>query len=404
MDRRSREGRALIYRKVEEQELGRNVQQVVYAKKTHASPSKPKIVQMRVVATPGEVKEVVKRFGGLEISTPENYSMRYSKHGNFYAIKEVIQQVPMVSSTRRIAFYSESEQMLWTREYEVPYDASETSFFISDEDGSVVEVDPNNLIVTFFDGTGERMRELKIAELLSKYTLEHWKGLFGQFTDDGKYFIANDIYDVYGLEGASNRSSIFLFSKNGQMLWRFEAEEPSSGRKIWPSRDGSYILNTHFDVRSRITVKSSTYLLGKNGSLIKRYDNINLSEADYSETQEKALLCDGRQVFLIECKTGEILMRYGSKTGILGVDLSDELGVVAVLEGNLIPEKSSDKMGKLNNGRLLVLNYDRIPAWEEELPQVEEEGSIGTYLSMSGNGESIGMRIGKAFMQFELEK
>lgn len=89
---------------------------------------------------------------------------------------------------------------------------------------------------------------------------------------------------------------------------------------------------------------------------------------------------------LIRCKTGEVVTKY--RPSALSVDISEELGVVAMLH--------SYKIKVFNIGGVL-------PAWEMNLPIIEEP-QIGAKLSLSGDGKRIGVKLGSKYSEYKLQE
>ncbi len=148
----------------------------------------------------------------------------------------------------------------------------------------------------------------------------------------------------------------------------------------------------------------ATYLHDRDGNIIKRFPGLNTSYAVFSESQEYVVLNNNNAVNLIQCRTGKIVMHYpywGRGPNILDVDISEELGVVAILEGSVRSGTVSNHLAQFSNGKISIINFNGVPAWEMRLPIIMAP-QILTKISLSVDGKTLGVQLASSYYEYKL--
>jgi len=154
---RGREEKVLEYQLVEEKDLGQNLREVIYSKRTKNSPMKPQYISKYFLTQDGmKITGDLLRadnFQKLTTTGIEN-NFVFSDYGNFYSEKKVVERKLDGSLKMRIKFYQAPDVLLWEKEYERGYDLPDVSFIVSDFDGSVIEINNIHYIINFYNSRG----------------------------------------------------------------------------------------------------------------------------------------------------------------------------------------------------------------------------------------------------------
>ncbi len=394
---RGREGKVMEYELVKEQNLGKDIRKVIYSKKTYTDPMKPKYIRRHFITKdgrklPGELVALNKGKAIPNISPKDRIT--FTESGNFYYRKKVLERIEKGPMKIRVSFFQAPDKILWEKDYIIGYDAGGPGYIISDFDGTVVEIVGK---LYFYSSSGDFLNSHKLYNTKISY---REGGITGRFTENGQYFVSQ----VTGDDGStySHGTAIILFTKDGEKLWTFEPFEPKGFYTIWPSLDASFIISFNFILGK----EEATYLLDRKGNLIQRFLGLYTSHAVFSESQEYAVLNNINEVNLIRCQTGEIAMHYphwGRGPNILDIDISEELGVVAILEGSISGQTVNNPLAKFTNGKISVINLNGVPAWEHYLPIIEAP-QIATKLSLSRDGKTIGVMLASTYSEYKLQE
>jgi len=392
---RGLEGKTLEYEMETEQDLGKEIRQVIFSETTKEAPARPKYIRRRALS--GEEKSV-----GDNLIAADNFqSVRIiskggrfiiSDQGNFYGWKRPVGERTDWTIPMRVTFYRAPNEMLWEKDYEKEYDSRDLSFVISNSDGSVVEINSISGQVKFYDPNAKIVNRHKLFNTAGYRE----GGITGRFTENGEYFVAKATAD----DGSTYRygSAVILFTKDGKKLWTFEPREAKGFFTIWPSPDASFIVSYNYLPGK----EEATYLLDRKGNLVQKFPGLYTSYAAFSESREYVVLNNPyNEVNLIRCQTGEKVMRYN--VGALSVDISEELGVVAILQGSVRGQTVTNHLAKLTNGKITVLNFNGVPAWELNLPVIEAP-QIAAKLSLSGDGRTIGVMLASTYREYKLQE
>jgi hypothetical protein len=129
--------------------------------------------------------------------------------------------------------------------------------------------------------------------------------------------------------------------------------------------------------------KKSTYLLSKNGELIKRYENVLGSLICFSSNEKYALFHSPYDpAFLIDLPSGEVLFKYGRKGGFHqanSLDIAEDAKI----------------FGLASSSAVSLIGFDGSKVWSHTFPS---EGGRVSSLRLSDDGKQMVIAIGSKVM------
>ena len=288
---------------------------------------------------------------------------------------------------------------LWELDRVLYYDSSPIRYSISNN-GLAIELDNSSGIFTLYDQKGNEIKKIKL------YTGEgdtEGQNIGGEFSEDGEYLliVARDDYGhVFG-EG----KGVLLFTCDGKELWRFNLEENVGGGAI--SKLGNYVIVSALFWPSSTYPpdKKSTYLLSKNGALIKRYENVLGSLICFSSTEKYALFNSPYEgAFLIDLPSGGVLLKYGRLAGFhlvksLDIDIAEDAKVFGFIA--CYPGTERLVMEKEGNIEVMLIGFESLKFWSDVFPSPDYRSLSPVSLRLSDDGKQMVIQIGTKIMIYQ---
>ncbi len=268
---------------------------------------------------------------------------------------------------------------IWEKEYEKEYHEGGGSYYVSDK-GIVVEYSGKTL--TFYDSKGDKVRGV---ELLYAGVERGITG--GFFSKDGNYLVVR-VHDP-DKEIFSTGTGAMLFNNLGVELWRFKTEG-NNACAVYISPKGKYIIvssvNLGYDEQGIYrSLERTTYLLNREGHLIREYSNLLSSIADFSSSENYAIVFDatgkGKRAYLLDTKTGDRLFKFslmGTRWHVNNVRIAEA--------GKLI--------GIAYDNKVELIQFNGVKAWSQEVSNPED-------LWLSDDGSKIAVRSKNKILRFE---
>jgi hypothetical protein len=224
------------------------------------------------------------------------------------------------------------------------------------------------------------------------------------FSDDGEYalFIANESCPDTLEEGVR----VLLFSWDGKELWRFTSDENfNTGGGI--SKLGNYVIVSSLASPSSSYPpdRKSTYLLSKNGDLIKRYENVLGSLICFSSDEEYVLFNSPYEgAFLIDLPSGGVLLRYGRLAGFhlaksLAIDIAEDAKIFGFIA--CYPGTERLVMEKEGNIEIMLMGFEGLKVWSDIFPSPDYRLLSPVNLRLSDDGKQMVIQIGTKIMIYQ---
>ena len=251
--------------------------------------------------------------------------------------------------------------------------------------------------MTFYDSKGNKVKEVELL-----YARPETGITSGFFSEDGNYLVVN-IMDNEEKEIFSSGTGVILFDNLGEELWRFETEEESAG-PLYISSEGKHIIaeshNWGRDEEGMTDlIKRITYLLDREGHLIRKYSNLMSSPGTFSSSGNYAIVCDAptRKTYLLDTKTGDRLLEL--KRGLIR---------------NVCIAEEAKLIGITYNNKIELIQFNGVKAWSHEVSDpkylwVSDDGSKITAISDEkktlrlDNGKEMTVSGNKKILRFEKE-
>ena len=239
----------------------------------------------------------------------------------------------------RIELYDNRGNRLWEKRETVGWDSPGNSYFIS-EDGKVAIYDYPKCVLAFYDKTGSEINKVKIFEGEGENWDPESRGFSAMWSSDGNYFVIN-ARDVFGNTFPNGSGVIFFDAKTGKELWRYNADVRYAD-EVLISNDGSYIIASSYDKIVKYGLEGKcTYLLNRDGQLIRRYDNILAigfkgGMTQFSQSGNYALIYDAsrKRLYLLDSKSGGRLFKYsllGTGWSVSSADIAEEDKLIGLI-------------------------------------------------------------------------
>lgn len=218
------------------------------------------------------------------------------------------------------------------------------------------------------------------------------------FSDDGKYVLITIEEGEYP-DTLEQGMRVLLFTSDGEELWRFNTEENARGgwgRGI--SKFGNYVI-----VSSRVWPSSyppdkrSTYLLSREGKLIKKYEGFLATRIWFSSNEKHALLHSPYQgAFLIVLPSGEVILQYGQANSLDIAEEAKMFGLASCYPGikKLVPNKEG-------NIKVLLIGFDGSKIWSDIFPSQEGRSLSPVNLRLSDDGKQMVIAVGSKIMVYQ---
>jgi hypothetical protein len=269
---------------------------------------------------------------------------------------------------------------IWGKEYSIGYESGGAAYYVSDK-GVVVEYSGKTL--TFYDSKGNKV---KGVELLNRGVESGINS--GFFSKDGNYFVIN-VQDPEK-EIFPSGTGVILFNNLGEELWRFKTEEECIST-LHISPDGKYIIasssNLGYDEQGIYrSLERTTYLLNREGHLIRKYPNLLSSIADFSSSGNYAIVFDAseQKVYLLDTKTGDRLFKFS----LLGTRW---------YVNNVRIAEAAKLIGITYDSKVELIQFNGTKAWSGEVSNPED-------LWLSDDGSKITVRSKNKILRFEKVK
>ena len=236
-----------------------------------------------------------------------------SPMGNYIGVCEVISSAPKGGKGRkRFSLYNVRGEKSFEMEWETEYDSWGKSFYLSDFDGSILEIDNGSPIVILRDKQGTEIAKLDIFGYTGPPPFPYTT--YFEFSQDGNYF------GVVGNERWGDPSNpncnpqVVLFDKQGKELWRKALDEYHSSF-LSLSATAKYILvggcgPVFQSSRGRV------YLFNRNGEIIRKYNYLSESDrradidCSFSNDEEVVAIASNECLLLIKSETGEVISKW----------------------------------------------------------------------------------------------
>jgi outer membrane protein assembly factor BamB len=363
------------YNMVEEIDLGDNVYKVWFGKEGKY----PRIVSYHgEVGKPGLTSFHTTNFN--KVREIEDGSVYPSPCAEYAAMYKAIRS-PATGRAIKLKFVllDRDGNEIWGKEYPTGPEGTGVAHYISDK-GVVAEYSGKTL--TFYDSKGNKVREVEL--LYSRVEIE--SGIHsGLFSEDGNYFV---IYvQDSDKEMFSSGTGLILFNNLGEELWRFKTEEEHVGT-LHISPDGKYIIassaNWGRDEQGIYgSIERTTYLLDRDGNLIRKYPNLISDPGAFSSSGNYAIVCDAKinKTYLLDTKTGDRLFEL--KTGL---DVN-----------NARIAEAAKLIGITYDDKVELIQFNGVKVWSEVVPNPED-------LWLSDDGSKITVRSKNKLLRFEKVK
>jgi len=366
-------GNIFEYRMVEEIDLGDNVYKVWFERdeeyprlvKYHGEVGKPDLVSFH---TDGFNKAseigVGRLFPSLNaVYTGMTNAVEYLATGKTIKMKFVL--------------LDRNGNEIWEKEYSIGYESGGAVYYVSDK-GVVAEYSGKTL--TFYDSKGDKVKGVELLYAGVERGINS-----GFFSEDGNYLVVN-VQDPEK-EIFSSGTGVILFNNRGEELWRFKTDEESAGR-LYISSEGKYIIaassNRGCDEQGIYrSLERTTYLLDREGHLIRKYSRLSSSPGDFSSSGNYAIVCDAKthKAYLLDTKTGDKLFKFslmGTRWHVNNARIAEAAKLIEIAYDNKVE----------------LIQFNGVKAWSQEVSNPED-------LWLSDDGSKIAVRSENKILRFE---
>jgi hypothetical protein len=369
-------GNIFEYEIVEEIDLGENVYKVWFGKdeeyprlvKYYGEVEKPSLASFHT-ADFNKASEI--EVGTLYPSPDAEYT------GMTNAV-----EYPAMGETIKMKFVllDRNGNEIWGKGYAIGYESGGAVYYVSDN-GIVAEYSGKTL--TFYDSKGVKVKGVELLYAGVERGINS-----GFFSEDGNYLVVN-VQDPEK-EIFSSGTGVILFNNRGEELWRFKTDEESAGR-LYISPEGKYIIaassNWGRDEQGIYrSLERTTYLLDKEGHLIRKYSNLSSSPGAFSSSGNYAIVCDAKthKAYLLDTKTGDKLFKFS----LMGTRWHVNNACIA---------EAAKLIGITYDNKVELIQFNGIKAWSKEVPNPED-------LWLSDDGSKITIRSNNKILRFEKVK
>ncbi len=297
----------------------------------------------------------------------EKGGFRISPNAEYTGMTKVVEDSAENEPTKmKFVLLDKDGNEIWGKEYPMGYESGGATHYVSDK-GAVAEHSGKTL--TFYDSKGTKVKEVELLYARPETGINS-----GFFSEDGNYLVAN-LMDNEEKEIFSSGTGVILFNNLGEELWRFETEEANAGR-LYISSEGEYIIAASHnwgrdEEGMHGLIKRITYLLDREGHLIRKYSNLMSSPGNFSSSGNYAIVCDTKE------RTAYLL---DTKTGIRLFELKRGFSV-----HNACIAESAKLIGITYDNKVELIQFNGIKAWSHEIPNPR-------YIWVSDDGSKITVR------------
>lgn len=260
----------------------------------------------------------------------------FSNNGSYFAIQTLnpLKSLEKIDRELTLTIYSDLNQESYRVIRKIYYDHSFPAVAISGADGSMVLGENDSGELWFYDGNGNLLRQVVLFPE-AEYDLE--KVLDVDISEDG-----SRVAVVAGKRGGSPAGSnaidanaephLFLFSKDGQELWRKTLPELNSSEAVI-SPDGHLIATNSYTISTDGKLVKRALIFNQNGSILSEADLL-FKQARFSGDSKYLLLADNQELQLLDLATGKVQWSHNipREAGMItDLDVTDGGQQVAVL-------------------------------------------------------------------------
>lgn len=271
----------------------------------------------------------------------------------------------------------------------VVYDVAPSWILLSDAGNWAQFNQLHELEVLFYEKGGELLKKIQVREE-DVFLLE----AHADFSSDGQYLALQVLGNAQRQDGSRPINEVMVFSSEGKEIWRFVPDEQLNIHScISIAENASYVISSFQgrDHASNRFSKSVTYLLNKQGGVIRKISDFSPSRVKFSSSRKYAVLFDpGEGIRLLELPSGRTVFHYDSNAPLRDFDLTE----------------SGELIGVLGHRRILVLDFAGKMLWNLYLPRLGP-ASVNHRISLSEDGKEMSLTEGNEFhvyrrVQFEL--
>ena len=260
----------------------------------------------------------------------------FSNKGPYFVIQTLnpLKSLEKIDRELTLTIYSDINQESYRIIRKVYYDHSLPAVAISGADGSMVLGENDSGELWFYDGNGNLLRQVVLFPE-AEYDLE--KVLDVDISEDG-----SRVAVVAGKRGGSPAGSnaidanaephLFLFSRDGQELWRKTLPELNSSEAVI-SPDGHLIVTNSYTISTDGKLVKRALIFNQNGSILSEVDLL-FKQARFSGDSKYLLLADNQELLMLDGVTANLhwSRKIPTQSGMIAdLDVTDGGEQVAVL-------------------------------------------------------------------------
>jgi hypothetical protein len=282
---------------------------------------------------------------------------------------------------------------------ELYYDAEPSSYSISSK-GTVLERDHSTGVLTFYDEKGNEIDKTKV----SIGGGDPGGGIGGGvFSDNGQYVLITVEQGNYA-DTLEEGMRILLFNSDGEEMWRFNTLENAGGGAI--SIGDNYVIIPSVVWPYKYPYTKSTYLLSREGELIKKYDNILANLICFSSNNQYAILKDhGNLLLLIELARGKTIVTHsmvGTPRHISSADIAEDARMFGVISHYAPLRKDTQEIQQEEkNIQVMLIGFSGGKVWFKAFPYLEHPARK-LNLRLSDDGRQMVIQISSRVMTYRL--
>ena len=299
----------------------------------------------------------------------------------------------------KFELYDYAGSKLWELERELYYDASPNSYSISSK-GTVLERDHSTGLLTFYDKKGNEINKTKVCIGGG----DPGGGIGGGvFSDNGEYALITVEQGNYA-DTLEEGMRVLLFTSDGEEMWRFNTVENAGGGAI--SIGDNYVIIPSLVWPYKYPYTKSTYLLSREGELIKKYDNILANLICFSSNKQYAILKDhGNLLLLIELARGKTIVTHsmvGTPRHISSADIAEDARMFGVISHYAPLRKHTQEIEQEEkNIQVLLIGFNGGKVWFKAFPYLEYPARKLS-LRLSDDGRQMVIQISSRVMAYRL--
>jgi len=261
----------------------------------------------------------------------------------------------------------------------VVYDVAPSWILLSDAGNWAQFNQLHELEVLFYEKGGELLKKISVREEDAFLLQTH-----ADFSSDGQYLALQVMANAERQDGSRPINEVMVFSSEGKEIWRFVPDEQLNNHScISIAENASYVISSfsESDHASKRFPTSVTYLLNKQGRVIRKMNDFSPSRVKFSPSRKYAVLFDpGEGIRLLQLPSGKTVFHYDSNTPLRDFDLAEH--------GELV--------GVLGHGHVLLLDFDGKTLWRLYLPRLGP-ASANHIVSLSEDGKEMSLTVGNEF-------